>query len=157
MQILSSLMLSVTIFHLGFVALAWAVCIRVSQLIQNRCCGVRLCESISRVCLVAHLATLAGADSIVVSWRFVLTYEAGLVDAGWRWRWGGAGDKQVLSWARALSLYSCRRTQRAENQGDLHLVGRNLHAFFLSRAINISLLCTKFWGTFLCQSHTSCV
>lgn len=62
----------------------------------------------------AYLATLAGADSIVVSWRFVLTYKAGLVDARRRWGWGGAGDEQVLSWTRALGLYSCRRRKIRE-------------------------------------------
>ena len=50
----------------------------------------------------SHLAALAGADPVVVSWRLVLAHEAGLVDPGRGQRRGGAGD-QLLR-AAALSL-----------------------------------------------------
>ena len=88
------------------------------------CVCVCVCSSVCRscqwkftssICLAPYLATLAGADSIVVSWGFVLTYKAGLVGARWRRRWGGAGNQKVLSWTCAFSLYGCRR-RKEENQ-----------------------------------------
>lgn len=101
-----------SLFHPGFLAVTWIYsCTWMPQLTSINtvhCTGVRFS---SGICLAAYLAALTSADSIVVSWRFVLTYKAGLVDAGWGRRWRGAGYEQVLPWARALSLYSCRRRQ----------------------------------------------
>ena len=53
----------------------------------------------------SHLAALAGADPVVVSWGLVLAHEAGLVDAGRRGRRGGAGHQEVLPGAGAPRLH----------------------------------------------------
>ena len=62
----------------------------------------------------AYLASLAGADAIVVPRRLVLAHEAGLVDSRWGQRRRRAGDELLRAGALGLDGCGGNRQERDE-------------------------------------------
>lgn len=111
----------------------------------------------------SYLAALAGADSIVVAWRLVLTHETGLVGAG-GWRWGGgSGEKVFWAGAGALTAHCCKYTtshhqpvftwywwmdqQGAHTEGHFMVITGSLSSFF-NRAMWLTTIFILYSPTF---------